>query len=182
MQIRTRTLIAATLFLSAFTGAARSASAADDKLNDPQIATIALTAHQIDVDRGKMAKDKTKSPEVKQFAEQMVNDHTAGANEVLALAKKLGVKPEESAVTKSLKSGATDTNAKLGKLKGAEFDKAYVDAEVAYHQAVIDAVTKVLIPGAKNAEVKQALVNAGPTLQGHLVHAQQLQTMLAKKK
>src|SRR4051812_35462778 len=118
MQIRPL-IIAAVLLTS-------GAAAAQDKLTDPQIATIALTAHQIDAERGKLAKKKTKSPEVKQFAEQMVNDHTLGANEVLALAKKLGVKPEESAVTKSLKDGAADTAAQLGKLKGAAFDKAYV--------------------------------------------------------
>jgi len=171
-----RTLIAAALLLTG------GAAAAEDKLNDPQIATIALTAHQIDADRGKLAQKKTKNEQVKAFADQMVNDHTTGANEVLALAKKLGVKPEESAVTKSLKDGAKDTTAKLDKLKGAAFDKAYVDAEVAYHQAVIDAVNKVLLPAVKNAEVKKALEDTGPTLQGHLVHAQQLQTSLAKKK
>src|SRR5262245_11041525 len=105
MQIRF--LIAAATLL------ASGAAAAEDKLNDAQIATIALTAHQIDVDRGKVAQKKTKNDGVKQFADQMVNDHTLGVNEVLALAKKLGVKPEESPVTKSLKDGATETNAKL---------------------------------------------------------------------
>jgi putative membrane protein len=172
MQIRL--VIAAAVLMTS------GAAAAQEKLNDAQIATIALTAHNIDVERGKLAKKKTKSEEVKQFADQMVNDHTLGANEVLALATKLGVKPEESAVTKSLKDGAAETNAKLAKLKGPAFDKAYIDAEVTYHLAVIDAVNKVLLPAVKHAEVKQALVNTGPTLQGHLVHAQQLQTTLAK--
>jgi len=153
------------------------AAKAED-LNDPQIATVALTAHQIDVDRGKMALKKTKNEEVKQFAEQMVKDHTEGKQEVLALAKKLGVKPEESSVTKSLKDGAKDTEKKLKKEKGAQFDKDYIDAEVAYHQAVIDAVNKVLIPGAKNAEVKQALQNTVPTLEGHLQHAKNVQQQL----
>jgi putative membrane protein len=150
-------------------------------LNDPQIATVALTAHQIDIDRGKLAEGKTKNAEVKQFAEAMVKDHTAGKQEVLDLAKKLGVKPEESAVTRDLNKGAKETEAKLKKLTGAAFDKAYVDAEVGYHLAVIDAVEKVLIPGAKNAEVKEALVNTVPTLQGHLKHAQHLQAMVTPK-
>jgi putative membrane protein len=118
---------------------------------------------------------------VKQFAEQMVKDHTQGKEEVLALAKKLGVKPQESSVTKSLKDGAKDTEKKLKKEKGAQFDKDYIDAEVAYHQAVIDAVNKVLIPGAKNAEVKQALENTVPTLEGHLQHAKNVQQQLSSK-
>jgi putative membrane protein len=151
------------------------------ELNDAQIATVALTAHQIDVERGKLAQGRTKNGEVKQFADQMVTDHQLGANEVLALAGKLKVTPQESDVTKSLKDGAAKTAAKLKGLKGAAFDKAYVEAEVEYHKAVIDAVEKVLLPAVKNAEVKEALVNTGPTLKGHLVHAEQVQTLLAKK-
>jgi putative membrane protein len=170
-----RTLVAlSTLLVSGV------AVAEDKPLNDAQIATVALTAHQIDVERGKLAAAQSKNESVKQLAKHMVDDHTLGANEVLALAKKLGVKPEESAVTKSLKDGAAQTAAKLKTLKGADFDRAYVDAEVAYHQAVIDAVNKVLLPAVKNPEVKQALVNTGPTLQAHLVHAQQVQAQLQK--
>lgn len=168
--------------LAAITLAASAARADDKPLSDAQIATVALTAHQIDVERGKLAVARTKNDAVKQLAQHMVDDHTLGANEVLALAKKLGVTPEESAVSKSLKDGAAQTAAKLKGLKGAELDRAYVEAEIAYHQAVIDAVNRVLIPGANNPEVKQALVNTGPTLQGHLVHAQQVQALLAKQK
>jgi putative membrane protein len=156
-------------------------SARAEELNDPQIATVAIVANQIDIDRGNMALKKTKNAEVKQFAEQMVHDHTANKNEVLALAKKLGVKPQESSVTKSLKDGAKETQKKLKGLKGAAFDKAYIDAEVAYHEAVINAVKTVLIPGAKNAEVKQALENAGPTFEGHLQHAKNVQAQLSTK-
>jgi putative membrane protein len=159
------------------------ASRADEKgLNDPQIATVALTAHQIDVERGKVAQGRTRNAEVRQFADQMVTDHTLGMNEVLALARKLNVTPEESPVTKSLKDGAAKTGADLKKLKGAAFDKAYVDVEVAYHQAVIDAVNKVLLPAVKNAEVKEALVNTAPTLEAHLAHAKMVQVLLAKRR
>lgn len=177
MKLHALALGAAALFL------APTARAADTPaLNDPQIATIALTAHEIDIDRGKWALSKIKTDEVKQFADQMVNDHTLGKNEVLALAKKLGVTPEKSAVSKSLEDGAAKTKKDLTKLKGAAFEKAYIDAEVGYHEAVIDAVNKVLIPGAKNEEVKQALVNTVPTLEGHLQHAKNVQNLLASKK
>lgn len=157
------------------------AFAEEAKLNDPQIATIALTAHTIDMERAKWALPKIKTEEVKQFADQMEKDHESGRNEVLALAKKLGVKPEKSAVSKSLDDGAAKTKKDLTKLKGIAFEKAYIDAEVGYHQAVIDALNKVLIPGAQNAEVKEALVNTVPTLEGHLKHAQNVQTFMKDK-
>jgi putative membrane protein len=154
------------------------ALAEDAKLNDPQIATVALTAHSIDIDRGKLALKHTQNSEVKQFAEQMVNDHTAGKNEALALAKKLGVKPEKSAVSKSLEDGAAKAKKQLEHAKGAAFDKAYIDIEVGYHQAVIDALKNTLIPGAQNAELKALLQQAVPTLEGHLQHAKMVQSQL----
>src|SRR5471032_1814286 len=89
-----------------FAATAVNQSARADDLNDPQIATIALTAHQIDIERGTMASKKTKNAEVKQFADQMVKDHGDGKAEVLALAKKLNVTPQDSAVSNSLKDGA----------------------------------------------------------------------------
>jgi putative membrane protein len=149
-------------------------------MNDPQIATVALTAHQIDVDRGKLALKHTRNDEVKQFAEQMVNDHQAGIQEAKALAKRLGVKPEESDTTKSLKADAGKVTKRLKSEKGAAFDKDYIDTEVAYHQAVISAVRDTLVPGAQNAELKTLLQNAVPTLEGHLQHAKMVQQQLGK--
>ena len=81
-------------------------------LSDPQIANIAVTAHKIDVERGQYALKHTKNDEVKQFAEQMVNDHQAGIKEAVALATRLNVKPEPSAVSKSLHDGASKASAK----------------------------------------------------------------------
>ncbi len=147
-------------------------------LTDPQIANVALTAHKIDVDRGKLALQHTKNDEVKQFAEQMVDDHQAGIKEATALAKRLHVKPQPSEVSKSLQEGAKKARARLEKEKGAAFDKDYIDTEVAYHEAVIDAVKNVLVPGAKNAELKALLQNAVPTLEGHLQHAKMVQAQL----
>ena len=152
--------------------------AAAASLTDPQIATIALTAHRIDVDRGKLAMKHTKNDEVRQFAEQMVNDHQAGIQEAMALAKRLHVKPQASSVSKSLQADAKKATARLKKEKGAAFDKDYIDTEVAYHQAVIDAVKNVLVPGAQNADLKTLLQNAVPTLEGHLQHAKMVQSQI----
>jgi putative membrane protein len=112
----------------------------------------------------------------------MITDHTAVNKQAGALAKKLGVKPEDSDTSKSLKAGAADNIKNLKGLKGAAFDKAYVDHEVAYHQAVLDAVDKVLIPSAKNAELKDLIVKVRPAFVAHLEHAKMVQADLAKKK
>ena len=150
-------------------------------MNDPQIANVALTAHQIDVDRGQLALKHTRNDEVKQFADQMVHDHQAGIVEAVNLAKRLGVKPEQSDTSKSLKKDAAAATARLKKEKGAAFDRDYIDTEVKYHEAVIDAVKNTLVPGAQNADLKRLLETAVPTLEGHLQHAKMVQAQLGKK-
>lgn len=147
---------------------------------DPQIAEIVVVANQIDISYGKLALSKTKNKDVRGFAQQMVRDHSAQLNAVVGLATKLHVTPAESDTSKSLQSQAKETTAKLKELKGSAFDKAYIDNEVAYHKAVIDAVSTVLIPNAKNAELKGALEAAAPLFQGHLAHAEKIQSGLTQ--
>ncbi len=155
-------------------------SAAGSPPNGPQIAMIAVVADTVDIDAGKLAAEKASSKEVKEFAETMVRDHTAVNAKATALAKKLGVTPEESATSKSLKADGDKMLAKLKKMSGAEFDKAYVDNEVSYHEAVIGVIEKTLIPNTKNAELKSLLESAGPIFTSHLEHAKHLQKSLTK--
>ncbi len=149
--------------------------------SDPQIAGIVVTANSIDIEAGKLAKSHSRNKEVSKFAQLMITDHTSVNKQAGALAKKLGVKPEDSDTSKSLKAGAADNVKALKGLKGAAFDKAYVDHEVAYHQAVLDAIDKVLIPSAQNAELKDLIVKVRPAIAAHLDHAKMVQSDLAKK-
>jgi len=149
--------------------------------SDPQIAGVVVTANAIDIDAGRLARSHTKNKEVSKFAQQMITDHTAVNKQAGALAKKLGVKPEDSDTSKSLKAGAAENMKNLKGLKGAAFNKAYIDHEVAYHQAVLDAIDKVLIPNAKNAELKDLIVKVRPAIAAHLDHAKMIQSSLAKK-
>jgi putative membrane protein len=154
--------------------------AADAPPNDAQIAQIVLTADTVDVDYGKLAVKTTKSAEVKAFAETMIRDHTAVNDKAAALAKKLSLTPEASDTSKSLKSDGDKMLAKLEGMSGAEFDKAYVDNEVAYHESVIGALNTVLLPNAKNADLKALLETGKPIFESHLEHAKQLQKSLNK--
>ena len=147
---------------------------------DPQIAAIVVTANQVDIDAGKLAKSRTKSKEVSKFAQQMITDHSGVNKQATALVTKLKVKPEPNETSRSLQKGGDENIAKLKKLKGAEFDKAYVEHEVAYHQAVLDALDKTLVPSASNAELKDLLVKVRPAFVAHLDHAKHLQSSLGK--
>jgi putative membrane protein len=165
--------VAASLLLAATAASAQAP-------NDAQIASIVVTANQVDIDAGKLAQSRGSNPEVKAFGKQMVTDHTAVNKQAAALAKKLKLKPQDNPTSKSLKAGGDKNLKSLQKLKGAAFDKAYVEHEIAYHQQVIDAINKTLIPGAKNEELKKLLTTGLPLFEGHLQHAKQLQSSLGK--
>jgi len=154
------------------------AVAAAQAPNDAQIAAIVVTANQVDIDAGKLAETHGSSAEVKSFGKQMVTDHTGVNKQATALVTKLKVTPQDNPTAQSLKSGGEKNVANLKSLKGAAFDKAYVDNEVAYHQQVIDALDKTLIPSASNAELKALLVKVRPAFVAHLEHAKKIQATL----
>src|SRR5437588_4174501 len=126
-------------------------------INDAQIASIVVTANQMDIDAGKLARTSPNA-DVKKFAQLMIDDHTGVNKSATALVTRLKVAPEDNPTSQSLKAGGDKNVALLKTLTGAAFDKAYIDHEVAYHQQVIDAIDNTLIPGAKNAELKALLV------------------------
>src|SRR5882757_8813226 len=162
-------LSAAIVALSLLTGAAMAQGA---KPTDPQIAHIAYTAGVIDIAAAKQAIAKASNKDVKAFAEDMVRDHEAVNKQALDLVKKLKVTPEDNDTSKTLSKNAADKLAELGKLKGAEYDKAYVVNEVAYHKAVNSALETSLIPSANNAELKSLLQTGLKIFQGHQQHAE----------
>ena len=167
MLVRLSAAIAAICLLS---GAALAQGAA--KPTDPQIAHIAYTAGQLDIEAAKQALKKSKNKEVRAFANDMVRDHTAVNKQALALVKNLKVTPEDNDTSRALTKQADAKRAELAKLKGKAFDKAYVDNEVVYHKTVDSALETTLIPSANNAELKSLLQTGLKIFQGHEQHAE----------
>jgi putative membrane protein len=148
--------------------------------SDAQIAGIVVAANTVDIEAGRFAENVTKNKDVKQFAHQMVTDHSAVNGQAGALAGKLKLKPEDSDTSRSLREGGKKNIAHLKTLKGKDFDKAYVDQEVTYHVAVLGAIDQTLIPNAKNAELKALIEKVRPAIAAHLEHAKNIQASLKK--
>jgi putative membrane protein len=168
-------LSAAVAAMSLLSGAAMAQGA---KPTDPQIAHIAYTAGVIDIAAAKQALGKTKNKEVKAFAQDMVRDHEAVNKQALALVKKLKVTPQDNETSRSLSKSAGEERAKLARLKGAAFDKAYAENEVAYHKNVNSALETTLIPNANNPDLKNLLQTGLKIFQGHEQHAEQVASSL----
>jgi putative membrane protein len=171
-------LAASTAFAQGAAPPAKSAAPAAAGPTDPQIAHIVVTANQVDIDAGKLAQSKGKSKDVKAFGKMMVTDHTGVNKQATELVKKLKVTPEDNPTSQALKQGGEDNVKNLKGLKGAAFDKAYIDHEVAYHEQVLDAVDKVLIPNAKNAELKGLIEKVRPAFVAHLDKAKSIQSKM----
>ena len=155
-----------------------AAESADTPPDDAEIAHIVVTANQVDIQAGELAKPKASSAEVKEFAQRMVIDHSAANRSATDLAKKLSLTPKDNPTSQSLAQGGDANRAALSKLTGPDFDRAYVDHEVTYHQQVLDAIDQVLYPNAKNPELKSLVGSVRPVIASHLQHAKMIQTHL----
>jgi putative membrane protein len=175
MLVRLSTAIAAICMLS---GAALAQGAA--KLTDPQIAHIAYTAGQLDIAGAKQAISRSTNKDVRAFAEDVVRDHTAVNKQALDLVHKLKVTPEANDTSNALTQQAAHKRAELSKLNGADFDKAYIANEVAYHQTVNGALETTLIPSASNPELKSLLQTGLKIFQGHQQHAEEVAAALKR--
>jgi len=180
MDSLTQRLTSALLGLALLSGAAAPA-AAQSKLNDLEMAHVAVIASNIDIAYAHLALAFSDNAEVRDFAETMIRDHSAVNGQVVALAKKLGVTAQDNAVSRQLLTDAEKIKNELSRLRGPAFDRFYVTNETRYHQAVNGLVANTFIPNIQNAEVKQAFQGALAIFQGHQRHAESLSQKVAGK-
>jgi len=155
------------LALAIPSGPAPRAVTPQKPLDDATIVAIFDAANGFDIETGKLGSKKGSSKEVRAVGASLVRDHESVRQQGRDLAKKLGVTPTPPAVNPF----AAQHKAALAELrakKGRAFDRAFLDHEIAYHQAVIDAVTKTLLPAIQNAELKAFVEKVAPAFQAHL--------------
>jgi putative membrane protein len=158
----------------------QGAQAMQSTLTDANIAAILGTANDADVANGKLARTASKNADVRRFAQRMITDHGSANDQAKALEKRLGLTPQEDATGQQMKQQADAARDSLRTKKGAGFDRAYIDGEVAMHQQVLDMIDRQLLPGAQNADLKQFIQSIRPTIASHLQEAQRIQGTMAK--
>ena len=160
------------------TAAPADSGAAAGTVSDAQIAAIVLAANAVDSTAGALAVQKGTSNDVKQFGQRMVTDHGGVNQQAVALAGRLNLTPEENPTSQQLTAGGQQNVTALNGMTGAAFDRAYIDHEVEYHQTVLDAIDKTLIPNAQNADLKALLTQTRPAVAAHLQMAKDIQGRL----
>lgn len=170
----TRIAVAAMVATAAFTTPAM----AEDGPTDMQIAHIAYTAGNLDIRYAHLALAKSDNPEVRKFAELMIQDHTAVNQLAVELLTKLGATPQDNPTSQQLIADAQAKLNKMAAMSGAEFDRAYAANELGYHQFVNKTVETAFIPAVDNREFKDLLGQALTVFKVHEQHAQHMVKVL----
>lgn len=150
------------------------------KLTDAEIAAIVKAANTGELEQAKIAKTKAKNKAVKEFAAMMVKDHTDMIKSGDAVCKKAGIEAKDNEISAHMTDEAKTTlEALKSAAKGADFDKAYMDAQVNAHTQVLESIDKKLMPNVQNPDLKAELERARPKVEAHLGHAKEIQASLA---
>jgi putative membrane protein len=148
--------------------------------SDAEIAHIATTANNADIDGANLAKTKAQNAEVKSFANLMISDHTAANEKAAQIAQQAGLQPADNPISQQMMADHQRAKQDLQARNGANFDKAYIAHEIQMHQQVLNALDQTLIPNAQNTELKTLLQQVRTTVEGHLKRAQDMQTKIGQ--
>lgn len=141
---------------------------------DAEIANAVMTANTEEMNMAKVARKQAQKQEVKQFAEMMFKEHAKNNDKAIALAKKNGLMPKETMDSNTMKVGSEERVEMLKKLKGKEFDKAYMEEQVSMHREVLGKIDNEFIPNAKNEELLSMLKETRGHVEMHLKKAEEI--------
>jgi putative membrane protein len=170
MRITHLAVLAAAIAAPALAGAQASAP----KIDDAAIVGIFDAANGWDIETGSLASKNSTRADIREFGDMLATVHKAVQQQGRDLAKKLGVTPTPVAKDFPLAVAHQAAMKKLSPLKGAAFDKAFLEHEIAYHAAVIDAVTTTFLPAIRNAELRKFVQDLAPAFVAHKAKAEEL--------
>ncbi len=153
-------------------GPAKAQDVAD--LNDLEFAHAAYTADVIDIRYAHLALAISSNPDIHEFANTMIRDHTAVNEAAFALLEKLGADAQDNWFSQALNEGAEKVIDDFSQLRGNAFDKAYAANELAYHQTVNDLVENAMIPNIDNDEVRALFEQGLEIFKAHEMHAEMM--------
>jgi putative membrane protein len=159
-------------------GTVNGNNANSGKMSDANIVAYLDAANVVDSAGGKLASTKGTSADVKSFGKMMMGEHHALREQGQALAKKDNITPEPASSDTTKQMGEHTESTMNSMAKGAAWDKAYIDHEVAVHQSVLDNA-KAAHDQTQNADLKALIEKASPVIQKHLDRAKEIQKKLS---
>ncbi len=142
--------------------------------DDSEFAVEAAAGSLLEIRLGELAQTKATSPQVKEFAKMMVDDHTKASEELKALAQQKGI-----TLPASLSSEHQKKYDDLNEKQGAEFDREYMNLMVKAHEDDVDEFEDQAEKG-KDAELKAWASGKVTTLRHHLEMAKTTRDQVKK--
>ena len=142
-------------------------------MTDPMIFTQVSAANGAEIAAGNLATDKATSADVKAFGQKMVDDHQKLQGGLDSLATGLGIAAQPPVADTLADALAQQRETLKSTAAGADWDRQYMQMQVTMHENTLDLLNRA-VAAAQNAELRNALQQAIPVVQGHLDSARQL--------
>jgi putative membrane protein len=142
------------------------------------VATVAA-ADRGEISLGRFAQTRASNRDVRDYARSMVTMHTASSGRMSTLVRRLNITSMEGVESRRLTADTTATQQRLSRLRGAAFDRAYLDAEIDAHSHLLDQIDRTLLPSIRTADLRTAIQSdVRPMVAAHLAQARTLRERL----
>jgi putative membrane protein len=149
--------------------------------SDGRTVGIFLMSNDVDLSFAKVALASSTNEDVRNFARRILTDHTQLVLTIRSLIADQDMSPAEDNAARDLRDLSTLQRDSLRALTGRDFDSTYVAMELERHHAILAMIDDVLLPRARNDELREMLASSRPIIAAHVAHAEQLQATLARR-
>jgi putative membrane protein len=146
-----------------------------EMFSDPKIAAVGSVSNMSEIVPSQVALQKAQSPSVRQFAQRMIAEHQRVEQQMQQLLQQKGVTPEHNAYSYQMEQNLQPMMRELNAASGADFDKLYMQHQIASHMSTLHALDTSLIPNARDPQMKTMLQQqVRPAVAEHYAQARRI--------
>ncbi len=161
--------------ISLMTGCALTQRAMPSTMSDADIVSLFNAIDESEIEGAQIARRQASSQLVREYADRLVSEHTALLRQKHVLADKIHMQPDKPALTLSIETANRDMLEALAKTSGLDFDRAYVDYQIAMHNEALDIVEDTAI---YDSRLKQQLQDSRLDFIAHAAKARSIRQQL----
>ena len=164
------------------TPAQQSAPIQVGRVNDATLAAMLLALNNTDISYARLVLSRSDREDVRRYAQRMLTDHTVVNGLINELTGKLGITAQDNTFSEDMRDESSSKRELMRELTGFAFDSTYATNEISYHRKFLESIDNIMIPRARNDELKTLLTGVRPAIAAHLAHAEELWASVMTKK
>jgi putative membrane protein len=164
------------------TPAQQSAPIQVGRVNDATLAAMLLALNNTDISYARLVPSRSDREDVRRYAQRMLTDHTVVNGLITELTGKLGITAQDNTFSEDMRDESSSKRELMRDLTGFAFDSTYATNEISYHRRFLESIDNIMIPRARNDELKTLLTGVRPAIAAHLAHAEELWASVMTKK